>query len=303
LDIVRDNQIEFLLILGDLTEEKDRHSAWLVTKVFEHIYRLSRLCKVIILRGNHDYLSPSTPFFGPLGKLSNVVWINSPTSYALPRMQALFLPHTNNHEEDWRDCGLADHKLIFTHNTFKGALSEHGKELDGISQSVFSKHQKVISGDVHVPQRLGPIEYVGSPYPIDFGDAGPRHMILLRSSRDWGYIAYEGPRKVTLDVDLTEGVDEQFSVREGDIVKVRVRVRADQDYGLFLEYKRAITEALQEAGCIVHMIQPIVERGAALVGESRVKKKSDEEILRAYAAAFGVRDSVLRTGLKLMRKT
>ena len=48
-------------LLGDLTHEKDRHSAALVNKTVEGILKLKP--PVFILKGNHDYIDPENPFF------------------------------------------------------------------------------------------------------------------------------------------------------------------------------------------------------------------------------------------------
>ena len=65
--LIKRKKVNNLIVLGDLTEEKDRHSAWLVNQVVLHFAELSQLCKIYILRGNHDYVDPDTPFFSFLG--------------------------------------------------------------------------------------------------------------------------------------------------------------------------------------------------------------------------------------------
>ena len=115
--LVRTHQAEALVILGDLTEAKEKHSAWLTNRITDSIVRLANECLVVILKGNHDYLSdPTTPFFRFLGHLENVWWINDPCVKFSP----LYLPHTRNYREDWAGIDLST-ELIYTHNAFVGA--------------------------------------------------------------------------------------------------------------------------------------------------------------------------------------
>src|ERR1700678_2446598 len=90
-----------LIILGDLTNSKDRHDAWLTNKVADHIHELSNICKVIIQMGNHDYLATDNPFFEFLRFIPNVRWIGVPTSFQVEDIgNCLFLPHTRNYKKD-----------------------------------------------------------------------------------------------------------------------------------------------------------------------------------------------------------
>ena len=295
---IKRNRVSQLLILGDLTDVKNNHDAWLVNAVFEHIRRLSRACFVTILKGNHDYTTPSYPFFKSLGLLSHVRWVNEPWARD---DDTLFLPHTNDYKKDWQGLKIKTYKLVFTHNTFEGALAEHGKELSGIPRTVFSKGQTVISGDVHVPQKLGPIIYTGSPYPINFGDSPDKHMILLDEDNKISYISYDGPSKVMIDIPGLDVPMEIKGLKKGDMIKVRVRISGGE-LGDFQKFKEEITAQLEEIGCIVNMIQPIVDRGDPVQVGKRIRKRTDEEVLEAYSSATGVRETAKKTGLRLLRK-
>src|SRR5882724_7118261 len=55
------HNVDAIFILGDLTENKDRHSAKLVNQTIESLLTLRP--PVYILRGNHDGIDPGSPFF------------------------------------------------------------------------------------------------------------------------------------------------------------------------------------------------------------------------------------------------
>src|SRR6266567_2832077 len=77
--ILKKYEVDRLLILGDLTEQKDHHSAELVNEVVNHMILFSECCPVTILRGNHDYVSSECPFFVFLKHIKRIQWINNPT--------------------------------------------------------------------------------------------------------------------------------------------------------------------------------------------------------------------------------
>jgi predicted phosphodiesterase len=63
-DLCRTHRINTAIVLGDLTDKKDNHCAELVNAVADHFYRLEGICQnIIVLRGNHIYISPDHPFF------------------------------------------------------------------------------------------------------------------------------------------------------------------------------------------------------------------------------------------------
>jgi DNA repair exonuclease SbcCD nuclease subunit len=180
-----------LIILGDLTEEKDYHPATLVNDVSDVIYSFAQLCPVYILMGNHDYTSADCPFFHFLRRIKNVHWITKVSRIDMTVWglgDCLFLPHTRDWKTDWAKLPhleeVDDLDFVFAHNTFEGAESEHGKRLSGIPLEALPNGIPVISGDIHTPQTIGQVTYVGSPYRVDFGDTfEPRALLLGRGGR------------------------------------------------------------------------------------------------------------------------
>lgn len=304
---IKKYEVRILIILGDLTEEKDRHGAWLVNKIFDHIYKLAQHCLIYIVRGNHDCLVTSIPFFQPLGKLYNTVWINEPRVILDPRFpgaRVLFLPHTRNHKKEWKRVNLHECNWIFTHNTFAGAKAETGFELKGVPKSVFLKRQNVVSGDVHVPQRTGQVTYVGAPYPIDFGDDYDARVLLLDSEGNRSSLRYKGPWKRTLDIDVRDIEKGLEDCSEGDILKVRLHMGSGEYHKSYLDCKEKVLEHFRTQGCVVYQVQPVIEKeGDEELGSAAMtSKRTDKQLIRSYASTRGVSDSVLKTGLRLMRK-
>src|ERR1700693_3158967 len=197
------------LILGDLTEVKDHHGSWLVNEIVKHIYDLAQLSRVTVLRGNHDYIDPDSPFFAFLNELENVTWINIPTRFKLDSWDCLFLPHTRDYKKDWPTSLLQiNHDWIFAHNTFEGADIGHGKRLSGIPQTIFREDAYIISGDIHIPQELEKVIYVGSPYRVTFGDTFKPRIILIKNS-GYASIYCPGPYKQLVEIKTLDDLQNQ----------------------------------------------------------------------------------------------
>lgn len=298
---IKKNRVETALILGDLTSEKDKHDAWLVNQVFSHITRMARWCHVIIVMGNHDYISPDCPFFQTLGHLQGVTWISRPIGFHLFKQKCLFLPHTRDYQRDWDGVDVRMYPLVFTHNTFEGAKAESGEKLSGIPRSVFNRKQVVISGDVHVPQKLSPVEYVGAPYEIKFGDDFESRMLLMDHNGKRISIPYDGPRKLLLNIRLVDADVRIEGLRKDDMLKIQVYLKAGQ-FGEFQRFKDRVYATAAKWGYSIYQILPVVEPGEPVVTRKRSRKRDDEEVLKDYATATRVKKSVVKTGVKLMRK-
>lgn len=311
--VLRRHNVDLLLILGDLTEEKDRHGAWLVNQVASHIQALTKVCPVIINRGNHDYVDAENPFYEWLGRFKGVTWVNVPTpaqTLSTPLKthlgHALFLPHTADWRMDWIKLNFGAYDRIFAHNTFAGATSDSGRVLEGIPADVFPKGQypQVISGDVHTPQRFGQIRYVGAPYTVDFGDAYEPRMILLDSDGRLKSLRCKGPQKRL--VTLADGLDVSQDTRPlqpGDILKVRVKLEP-REHADWPQMKDEIRAWAKKKGYVLHVVQAVMDRTARLSGGGIKRlqpKRTDDDLLDEYAKARDVDEATRKTGRKLMR--
>ncbi len=220
------NKVGTVIILGDLTDRKNYHADFFVNKVVDCIRSLAKHFNVYILCGNHDYdVDPTQPFFGFLGKYTNVTYISTPMIYH----NKLFLPHSRKPGKDWGilskpEMGSVD--IIFMHQTFRGSVSESGRVLEGISSRRFQRFEcPIFSGDIHVPQQLGPITYIGCPYHIHYGDKFEPRMLLLNRKFETQDVQFPAPRKFMLDLSHGRELREiRREFRSGDRAKVRIHL-------------------------------------------------------------------------------
>lgn len=250
--------VSMLLILGDLTEAKDYHSARLVNQLVDELCRLKResdLVRITIVPGNHDGIDPGCPYFRFLGQFPFIRYIPSPFMEPISGKQVLFLPHTKTPEE-WDRKLLSDADVIFMHQTVSGAVSETGHPLEGMAAAslAVARRAKIWSGDVHVPQvvRAGKVEveYVGSPYPVRFGDSfKPRAVLLSEGFRKQTDL--EPPRFGRHSIRLAGSdliqLSSNVDLQEGDQVKVRVLLTRSQ-FGEWGKHKRTVMDVCKAKG-------------------------------------------------------
>lgn len=223
-DLVSRYHANQLFILGDLTEQKDRHSAWLVNRIVKVLRDFP--AKVTIIKGNHDYIDANTPFFAFLSDIENVEFVSKPCwrTVHFNYERVLLLPHTRTPEKDWAKYldKLKPEAQILAHMTVKGALGENGQTLDGISYAelVARLSKNIISGDVHVAQTLGRVEYIGAPYDLKFGDQAMRSALVFDAEGKRSEHLFPAPRKHVIHVTGTE-VDAKLFKR----VKARDQVQ------------------------------------------------------------------------------
>lgn len=302
-ELLQKHDVDTLLMLGDLTDELDNHSATLVNEVVNYLTAAAKLVdRIYIMRGNHDCVDPTTPFFKFVSELPKVTWVNSPGIHAFSGMgDVLFLPNTRDYKTDWAGI-VFDVDFVVAHNTFAGTIAESGHELGGVPPSVIPKHLKVISGDIHKPQDVQHITYVGSPYTIDFGDSFDPRVLLVTNGRVKS-IPCRGPQKRLITAPNVDAVIAKLKTAGDDIVKLRVTVSADE-VTLWPKTKRMLIETAESLGVRLHAIEAITE--ATLTPTKRytvkTKTKRDDEVLKEYCRDRGTTREFIDEGLSIIKE-
>jgi len=291
--LLEDRKPDRMIVVGDITDEKDRHSAWLVNKVVSHFHMLtSHVPEIIILKGNHDYEDENNPFFHFLNRIPGLRFV----SHVIRKQGTLFLPHTTDHVRDWSERKTAP--LAYAHNTFEGALGGNATKLRGVPLEACPA-EVVIAGDVHVPQMLGKCVYVGAPYRIDFGDDFEPRLLLVKPNHTWTSfpVGELVPQKRLVELANPEE-RKAPNCRPGDILKIRVNLKY-RDVADWPMTRQTISTWAQEKGFVVNSILPRVhyKAGARPVA---VDRKSDEELVKEYSSAVGLDKVTTKTGVQLL---
>lgn len=233
--------VKTLVLLGDMTDAKDYHSAELVNRVASCLDRVSdEVDEILILTGNHDYLKSGHAFFEFLNLHPKIRFITEPhesiylvTHGNMKRkaedLDALLLPHSKNPEKDWAKFNFAKYEMIFMHQTVGGALSSNGQAMRSTMPATFNlrKDQRLYSGDIHVPQVIGDVIYVGSPYPVHFGDTFDARCILLEVDGTTRDLKFYTVQRLILDLTL-DTLWDWPDLYEKDQVKFRIHLKASE---------------------------------------------------------------------------
>lgn len=239
-----EQQADELILLGDLTDAKDRHGAKLVNRLYREITNLERRYRVVIIKGNHDYYDPAHPFFEFLGDTSDITFITEPRLLKLSIGSVYCVPAGAK----W-DFKIPKADYLFTHATFSGAKAENGATLTGVDPGVLDGFSgKVLSGDIHVPQKLarGKIEYVGAPYHIRFGDDFDPRVLLVGDDGRTKDLKFPAPRKRVFVITKPEDLIDEYAARD-DHVRVRCLLSRGH-YDKWPGYKEEIRRIAADRG-------------------------------------------------------
>jgi len=294
--------VHTLFVLGDLTQDKDRHPAVLVNRVvssFVQLYRSTGLTRIIFLRGNHDGLG-DVAFFEFLRCFSFMEVITLPCTRFIDLKQVALLPHTKKPIQDWATIEFSEVDYVLMHQTAAGAVAESGRKLEGDNLKWLGGYNaRIYSGDIHVPQTIGNIRYVGAPYPIRFGDDFEGRVICINGKKRlaWPFPTIRREKAVIKNIwELSS-----LGLREKDQLKVEFALDRSELYEW--DNKRRMVERWCDkhgvvlVGTTLHS-KPVLR----LKTNSRIATKTPEDALKRYVNINKVEKPVVQVGTGLLQK-
>jgi calcineurin-like phosphoesterase family protein len=291
-----------LLVLGDITDNKDGHSAALVNRILEEFADLN-VREVHLLQGNHDYVDGKQAYFSFLEGTDysqRVFWHSGPMY--LFDGEVLLLPHTREPREDWEHLDLDGVKFIGCHQTFDGANAGPRKLASSVGPKYFrSKHKYeglVVSGDIHLPQALGDVIYVGAPYPTSFGDSYQPRVLMIDASYKVKSIDISSIARWNLVVDSLESLKE-FDILSGDQVKLKIKV-SRAEFHNWSSIRDMYVAWAASTGVELFSVEMVERKSVVDTSKTfETKGKTNEEVLREFGR--GLEPEVLATGVELWR--
>ena len=305
-----------VLILGDLTDRKDNHSAYLVNRIVDRLHEAGEKgIYFTILKGNHDFVDPDTPFFKFLSHMGNVNFVVDPEFHDA-EYKVLLLPYSADAVKEWpkfiKKYGKkAD--FIATHCTVKGSIASNGYELDSSIPSNFFEELGfdglVLSGDIHVPQQIRNVVYVGSPYHVHFGDKFEPRILEIVMEKDGPVVKehnFHSPKRIILTISGVSDID-KYEIEEGDQVKVRHEVKRE-DLGDFQEAKKLVQARIAELGAeIVDYALKVIEPGTDKKkrirlnkAEADITRETPYKVLDRFAKAQGIDKEYVETAKRII---
>jgi predicted phosphodiesterase len=294
------NKMNYIFMLGDITEKKDNHSAKLVNRLLENIKELSDIVPIIFLQGNHDAIDVNIPFFKFLQSMKNVEFITKPTIKfpAIKSESFKFIPYNKNPEEVLQESyNGAKTDYILIHQPILNSITQTGHKLEtGLDVGCFDSQTKIFAGDIHKPQIIGNAEYVGAPYHNYFGDNYRGQMIMLDTeNKDMGYLYPDLPRKLVLDTELH--TLPKIWLNENDQVKFRIHLNKI-DYPYIDAYKKDIKIFCEEKNLILKSIEtvPIIPKNKVITSIN-INETPDVILNR-----FGIKENLNEEYLKISKE-
>ena len=307
---ILERNIEQVIICGDLTDAKDRHNSNLVNRFVDCLTKLvKQQCNIYILKGNHDYIEETNPFFRFINSIQNVRFIIAPHQCRLRLgtefKKCLFLPSVRDWKSEWKEIEFNDYDTIFCHATFEGCKVENDSILTGgIPPSIFNDCDgEVFSGDIHVPQILGKIEYIGSPYRIDFGDKFNPRVILFENSQKNLYFPCTNKHLLVIG-SISDLERYKSKVKKSDQVKVRVLLRKSE-YPEWKPLKQEIKEYCDNINWELYGPELVIvsdNTNKVETSKEEFKYQSSEEILKEFVSVKRVDKDLVEVGLDIIKK-
>jgi len=295
--LAKEHCVDKILLLGDLTAAKNNHSDVLINKMTSAVASLTKYAPVTILKGNHDWdVDPNNAFFKFLGEMKDVEFIDQITEDD----DTLWLPHTRD-TTSWKDIDFSRFKYIYSHQCYIGATSNNGFGLsEGTSPHIFDDTDAIIlAGDIHVPQRVGNVTYVGAPARFNYGDTYTPRVIIQSGSR-LKFIDIKVPLKHKLVVDSADDLA-SISVSSEDTVRIELRVNKD-NVDEWRSLKDEVTKKAAELGMHVESIQMSKRVDTAESGViDNHEEMSTEEVVKAYGERNELSEAAINAGLQIIK--
>lgn len=288
--ISTENPTDAIFILGDITDEKDRHTGRLVNRVVDNLVSLEK--EIYILRGNHDGHDPKYPFFNFLNRIKNIHFIDEPMAIENDPYDLLFYPHGTS------SLYQKTEGISFFHETFRGTLYDNGTVADDTHEKA-PDEGLCFSGDIHNPQEIGNVVYVGSPYPVRFGDTYSPRMILLNAHRKtYKSVPLNMPRKTTviLDCPVEEAVRKLKNMSESDMVRIQIEGSSQYSEVLY-DY---FSERTASFPCIKQIM--IVKDKAVPFSPSAPTVSKDSTMVERYGESHELDKKHIDMGVSLVGK-
>jgi DNA repair exonuclease SbcCD nuclease subunit len=204
--------------------------------------------------------------------------------------------------------------VLLTHFSISGAALPNGLPVDSLREPVLDLSaledcgfDAIVAGHIHKPQRLdlvpaatlaegAPQFYVGSPMPLDFGEAGTEHgcwILDVGVATEARFVPLPSRPFRTLDILTVSLPDEPF-VLDGvevdddlDGAIVRVRYRATDEQARRID-QAAIRRALLDAGAHRVFMQPEIIRAERARVAALDETISEEDALLMWLASQGI---------------
>lgn len=292
-------------ILGDLLDRKDKHPATLLNRLTNKLASLAqRFTWIHILMGNHDYNVNGPAYCEFINKLHPHRRIRYYTKPTVAYDELLLLPFSPDPHRDWEGIDWSLYKAAFIHQCLDGARY-NGMRLEGL-RYMFPRRMKVYAGDIHQPQEVGPVTYVGAPHPCNYGDDYETRMLVLNGH--YQVVAAHPIPTIKKHMLRLSSLDElrDLSVHKGDQARIEFALPV-AELATWAASKQKIAQWADAHNVSLASVQAVVQtQSSKRVALDDVAQTFDNDpfaLLQAFATEEGLTDTkLLDAGMQLLRE-
>ena len=297
-----EHQIDFILFLGDTIDRKDKHTAKLVYRFIDELtdLKFETQTEVAILSGNHDKPVEGPYYWQFLSKF-NIPYITTPQ---LLHDHIWLLPYSHSPISDWEGLDISSKHTIMMHQTIAGAMIECDRVLTSAHKLPKLPTKMIFSGDVHRPQTVGDVIYVGTPHPIKFSESWANRIILIKNS-DFSNpidIWLDGMQRQILKISSFDELNE-LELPDKIQIKLQYILKSDQ-LGNWAVTQQKIRQWAEEKKINLVSLETQLEgRGIQTEDHESLEIMSSDEIIREFGKQENLPDDVVNIGIELLKET
>ena len=295
-------KVSKIFCLGDLSDRKDRHSAVLVNRLVSTFSKLRSETgsEVKIISGNHE--QPVTgPYFWEFLTKTGIEYITKPKS----EDGIYFFPFSKNPVEDWKDFSFISRvKAALMHQTGQGVRVEGDRLLAANNLPDFNG-VPVFSGDVHRPQEVEGIFYIGTPYPIKFSETWDNRVVVIQNDDFTRPISVwlHSIKRAIIDITSSKELN-KLPYKKGDQIKIRYTLSGKQ-LSSWHEEEETIKKWASNKEIFLASLEPKFT-GDGVQASTNVEKlafelMSPDEVIKKFAADEKLSEDILEVGKTLLR--
>lgn len=306
-----EHKVDYIFFLGDLFHERSKIDVLNYLKTFEvfmkHMIDDSADRDMYLLVGNHDMYHRErwdVNSVKPLTAIPRVHLIDKPTRLIFDGRKIDWMPHTDNPVRDLAKLkadqgGAGD--LLLGHMAVNGAtlnayygtradvIVEYDNDMVPVDLSVFSDWSKVLLGHYHGAQKIGNVEYVGSPLELTFGEAfQPKHLIILDlETMKQQYIVNDFSPK-HLIVTPRDIENEAYNLN-GNFIRVSVDNLSNKE---LIDLKRNITSTYKVLSLDTKAHEKKSDEDKTVIESAKAILMNIQQMLETYIKERGVPDGL-----------
>jgi len=272
-----DDQV--VALLGDIYHLRYRVSVRLQNRLFDFLARSKSAW--VLLPGNHDQINTQGEHaLEVFRELHHVDVITEPKW----DQRGLWIPYRKDLEDIKRALGMSKPAhcpaVAWMHHGVKGAfMNSSRRDMEGIPTEYFNEFKRVFCGHYHMPQDLGFLSYIGSPYQTRADESGQQKRYgvwdAARCEMVWAQVNWGRKfHRVTVGPHTPLVMPE--NARPDDDIRIQVEAGVHPD---------VLGKSIADQGFTNFVITPIQK-----AAEARLKvdpNKGMESYAQGYVDQFG----------------